>query len=218
MSDMLYTVDKVIGTTNKPIVDVDFNERLDTGLVMLSQGDSTNDYRDNPVSLHEGLEIIGYQEDEDMDGAMVREGYDFWTSQPVAVPFYNNEMIAVTYDFDPNEDPGFLAEADRAVTAFLKLDDAFRLPFSKQVAEFAVINLEGWDYSGYEAEDEYEWVGLRDMSIDEEWLNGFVAGAKTPEDVWRMVGSPVDVYAARASDDRAVYVAIRWNCLWDMEH
>ena len=151
-------------------------------------------------------------------GTMVREEYDFWVSQPVAVPFYNNEMIPITYDFDLKEDPTFLAEADRAVTAFLKLDDAFRLSLSKQVAEFAVLNLEAWDYSGYEAKDEYAWVGLRDMSIDEQWLNEFVAGAKTPEDVWRMVGSPVDVYAARASGANAVYVAIRWNCLWDVEH
>ena len=68
MSDMPYTVDKIIDATNKPIVYVDFNELLDTNLVMLSQGDSRNDYRGNPVSFYEGLEIIGYQEDEDMDG------------------------------------------------------------------------------------------------------------------------------------------------------
>ena len=69
MSDMPYTVDKIISATNKPIVYVDFNELLDTNLVMLSQGDSRNDCRGNPVSLYEGLEIIGYQGDEDMDGA-----------------------------------------------------------------------------------------------------------------------------------------------------
>ena len=66
---MQYTVDKIVHTTNKPFVYVDFNELLDTGLVMLSRHDSRNDYCGNPVFLHEGLEIIGYQEDEDMDGA-----------------------------------------------------------------------------------------------------------------------------------------------------
>ena len=151
-------------------------------------------------------------------GVMTREEYDFWISPPLAIPFWNNETVAVTYDFDPDEDAGFMAEADSALAAFLKLNDAFRLSLSGQVAEFAKLNIDAWDHDGYEAADEGKWVGLRDLSINGKWLDDFVEGKKKAEDVWRMVGSPLDVYVARNSRDKAIYVAMRWNCLWDVEH
>lgn len=151
-------------------------------------------------------------------GTLNRGEFDFWESQPVAVPFYYGEKITITYDFDPDDDPAFLQEADQAAAAFLKLDDSFRQSFSRDVAEFAKINLEAWDYSGYEAEYEEKWVGLRDPDIDENWLNAFVAGEKASEDVWRMVGDPVGLHVRRKSDDGVVYAAMQWQCLWDSEH
>jgi len=65
---MNYTIDLIITKTSKPFLYVDFNELLDNRTVMLSQQDIKNDYYGNPVKLHEGLEIIGYQEDSDMNG------------------------------------------------------------------------------------------------------------------------------------------------------
>jgi len=66
---MDFTVEQIITTIPKPFIYVDFNELLDKEIVMLSQTDSKNDYLGNAIALHEGLEIIGYQEDEDISGA-----------------------------------------------------------------------------------------------------------------------------------------------------
>ena len=150
-------------------------------------------------------------------GEMTAKPYDVWAGATIALPLYHNERFTVQYMFDPDDDPAFLAEADKALAHFLKLDDTVRLSSSRPVGDFARINLEAWDYRGYEAKGEHAWVGLRDLSIDEAWLDDFVAGRKAPEDVWRMLGNLSEVYLARGRDN-AVYVAVSWNCLWDVEH
>jgi hypothetical protein len=47
---------------------VDYNEFIDENTVMLSQSDTKNDFFGNPIILYEGLAVVGYQEDEDIDG------------------------------------------------------------------------------------------------------------------------------------------------------
>lgn len=74
---MDYTFDKIAIKIRKPLLYVDYNELLGADTVMLSQSDVRNDCYGNPILLHEGLEVVGYQEDEDMSGArddIVMEG------------------------------------------------------------------------------------------------------------------------------------------------
>lgn len=62
------TVEQLILKTDKPFLHVDYNEIIDENVVMLSQTDTKNDYFGHPVQLYEGLEVIGYQKDEDING------------------------------------------------------------------------------------------------------------------------------------------------------
>lgn len=141
----------------------------------------------------------------------------YWESSPVAVPFYNNEMVSVTYDFEPQDEPAFLAEADAAIKAFLSKNTADRLQLSPQVADFAIVNIEATDFSDYDVNDEGEWLGFRDTSIDGDWLDAFTARQKDVQDVWNMVGNPDKIMVARPKPGQPVYVAMVWECLWDIE-
>lgn len=151
-------------------------------------------------------------------GTIVRGKYDTWKADPIAIPLYNNEKHAVLCYFDPENDPNFLAEADKALAAFLQHDDAFRLSLSERASEHAKPILNNWIDIDYKAENSSDWLGLRDPKLDGVWLTAFVAGEKKAEDVWRMVGNIWEVYVARNTADGLIYVVVLWNCLWDEEH
>ena len=52
----------------KPMLYVDFNEILESNLVLLSAEDTKTDSRGEAVSLHKGLEVIVYMDDTDDNG------------------------------------------------------------------------------------------------------------------------------------------------------
>ena len=64
---MNFSIDHFALGYDKPILYVDYNEFIDVDLVMLSQHDSRQDFFGNTVPLREGLEIVGYSDDEDLD-------------------------------------------------------------------------------------------------------------------------------------------------------
>ena len=66
--DNHYTVEQIMPQVPKSFLYVDYNELVDNCSILLSQADTKNDYHGNPVALYEGLEVVGYQEDEDMQG------------------------------------------------------------------------------------------------------------------------------------------------------
>lgn len=69
--------EKLAAQIEKPFLYVDYNELLNEDTVMLSQTDVKNNCWGEPVLLWEGLELVGYQEDEDAKGArddLVMEG------------------------------------------------------------------------------------------------------------------------------------------------
>ena len=53
----------------KPMVYVDFNEMLDSNLVLLSAHDTKTAANGDVVSLYEGLEVVVYMDDTDNNGA-----------------------------------------------------------------------------------------------------------------------------------------------------
>ena len=140
-----------------------------------------------------------------------------WEASPVAVPFYNNELMSVLYKCTIEKDPAFLEEADVAMKAFLSKTTADRLQLSPQVASFAIMNIQQIDFSDYDINDEDSWLGFRDTSIDDTWLEAFVAGKKDVQHVWNMLGKPGEILVARPEPGKPVYVAIVWECLWDIE-
>ena len=149
-------------------------------------------------------------------GTITRGEYDYWLSKPVAIPFWNNETIEIAYNFDPDEDPGFVADADKALAAFLKLDTASRLAFSKEVGEYAAFIADGWDYKGYDIKtDARPGQGFRVDSINEQWLADFIQGKKEPDAVWDMVGRVHEVILKRNAKDGLIYVCFTAECVWD---
>jgi hypothetical protein len=52
----------------KPILNVDFNEMLNTDLVLVSQGDVKFDVTGNPIHLRVGMLVSLYSEDFDAEG------------------------------------------------------------------------------------------------------------------------------------------------------
>ena len=176
------------------------------GLTFKKTGNSYEDDASRPESIQSSVL-----------GTMSWKEY-FWESSPVAIPFYNNELVAITYDFDPQDDPDFLKEADAAMQAFLAKTTAERLQLSPQVANWAIMNIENTDFSNYDINDEGSWYGFRDTSINSAWLEAFVAGKKDVQHVWNMVGKPREVLVGRPKPGAPVYVAIVWACVWDIEH
>lgn len=56
--------------SDSPMLKVDFNEMLDSNLVLLSANDAKLNSRGELVSLHEGLPVTVYMEDSDDDGSV----------------------------------------------------------------------------------------------------------------------------------------------------
>jgi hypothetical protein len=54
--------------TSGPVLYVDFNEMLDDDLVLLSATDTRKDFHGDAVELREGMEILVYMDDPDIDG------------------------------------------------------------------------------------------------------------------------------------------------------
>lgn len=73
---MDFTIEMIAHRDGKPFLYVDYNELIDDDLVLLSQGDTQNDYFGNAVRLRAGLEVVGYCEDGDEEGRddLVSEG------------------------------------------------------------------------------------------------------------------------------------------------
>jgi hypothetical protein len=74
----------------KPRVYVDFNEMLNTGEVLLSQGDTCNDSSGSTVEFYEGKFVSVYMDDIGEDGAP-----DNLIADGVAVLNQHNEWAAV---------------------------------------------------------------------------------------------------------------------------
>jgi len=53
---------------SRPTLEVDFNEMLEPDLVLLSATDTRRDRRGEVVELREGMEILIYMDDLDIDG------------------------------------------------------------------------------------------------------------------------------------------------------
>ncbi|MGF6906134.1 hypothetical protein [Fusobacterium sp. PH5-44] len=64
-----YKLNEILYKVNKPFLYVDYNEMMDYNTILLSREDFKKDAFGNEIKLYEGLEVVGYQEDEHMDGS-----------------------------------------------------------------------------------------------------------------------------------------------------
>ena len=63
-----YTIDSYAFTSKYPCLYVDFNEIISDDCALLSQKSIKYDFWGNPVLLRDGLKIIGYTQDENING------------------------------------------------------------------------------------------------------------------------------------------------------
>ena len=123
---------------------------------------------------------------------------DWWTSGELAIPFWDNQRLAVTYtDFNPNEDTSFLEEADELLTAFLAKTPADRLAVSGYVHRNCMDFLEA---IGFDEADEAMW------------------NMKSPEEVWQFVKCTHLYFSREPHDDGDVYLQVMCECSWEQEH
>lgn len=67
---MNYLVNQLFEIIPKLFLPVDFNELVGYNTVLLSKGDQKIDFFGNTVLLSEGLAVVGYCEDSDIDGTL----------------------------------------------------------------------------------------------------------------------------------------------------
>ena len=123
---------------------------------------------------------------------------DWWKSEKVAIPFFDNDKLTITYmDFEPEHDKTFIDEADQALTNFLKLNVGYR----NLISELAYENcMEFLDAVEYDEADE----PLRQI--------------KNKNEIWNFI-QPLEIYVTRRPyKDQDIYVFIACECEWEQEH
>jgi len=123
---------------------------------------------------------------------------DWWEHGPVAIPFFDNAQIPVTFsDYVPEEDAQFMAEADAALTNFLRLDADYRLSIS-----------------------EHAWLNFADFA-DEVGVNGIPKKMRVLTDeklIWKHI-HPTKIYVTRRPyNEQDIYVQVACECDWEPEH
>lgn len=123
---------------------------------------------------------------------------DWWTSQNIAVPFFDNKKFIITFmDFVPENDKAFIVEADQALANFLKLNAEYEEAISELAYKHCMDFL---DYVGFDEADE----SLKQI--------------KDANEIWNYI-YPTNIYVKRRPRrDKDIYIAIGCNCEWEQEH
>lgn len=153
-------------------------------------------------------------------GTLTREGpiYDYWNSEPIRVPFFDEQRIRAVYACNPVSDPMFITDADAALANFLDKDRGDRAAISEPV--FKMCN------------DFIELIGLKETielykGVDAplDWMvrtiekQGPLLEMKFPEEIWNFVhAQAVHLVRAAPNGETNMYVQILCECDWDEEH
>lgn len=115
-------------------------------------------------------------------------------SEAVAIPFFDNKKVVVTFmDLSPED----LADADEALRNFFALTPDDRLRLSDLVYKNYTDFLDEVDFDGIEE-------GLSDIKEDTE--------------IWNFV-YPMDLYVSRRHRrDHDIYICVSCECGWEEEH
>ena len=123
---------------------------------------------------------------------------DCWRSGEIEIPFFNNKKLTITFtSFEPEKDKEFIAEADQALTNFLKLSAEDRNAISilayKNCTEF-----------------------LEEFDLDE--ADELLRNIKDPNEIWGFI-QPTEIYIRRRPyNEQDVYVQVACECDWEQEH
>jgi hypothetical protein len=113
---------------------------------------------------------------------------EWWTSQPVPVPYFSGAPISFTILVDET-DSGYPPEVSEAIKSFLSLGTLDRLAASDRVFKNYQVFADAVQDIGVETEDSVS--------------------------VWNHV-RPTEIYVHRR--DKDIYVQVACNCDWEIEH
>ena len=119
---------------------------------------------------------------------------DWWESQPVPVPFFDDQPLVIVLSGAPAPTPADVADLDDCLRNFLALGPADRLAASDPV-----------------------WANYQEMvdAVGEEDLNVSLAA---PAEVWAHV-QPGEIHVSwRHRRDEDAYLSIECGCDWEEEH
>jgi len=121
---------------------------------------------------------------------------DWWNSEGVPIPFFNNLRLPITYTgFTPEEAPRFIAEADEALKHFLKLAVPDRIRASDIVYRNCMESLD-----------------LAEPGDQQKFRN------VEEHDIWKHV-FPKEIYLMRRPyRQHDMYVQVSCECDWEQEH
>ena len=118
---------------------------------------------------------------------------DSWAAiEPLALPFFNGQQVAVSFEGGATPSQHFTQAADGALLNFLSLSAADRLAATDAV------------FANYQ--QVLAWAGQQ-LALNE------------PSDVWRYV-TPQHLHIIEESDEaqRDIYLLIEAECEWEVEH
>lgn len=123
---------------------------------------------------------------------------DLWTSKEIEIPFFDNEVLPITFmDFECEKDPTFSEEADRALANFLQLNASDRNELSAIVYK---IYLNYLDIEGFDEADE----PLREIS--------------DKNNIWSFI-QPTEISISRLPDMKHdMYLSVYCDCDWELEN
>jgi len=123
---------------------------------------------------------------------------DWWKSQPFKIPFFDNEMLSITFmGLESENDTTFIDQADMALTNFFRLTAAERI----SISEIAYKNC--MDF-------------LDAVGFDE--VHDPLMQIKDQREIWKFI-HPTDIYVERRPyKEHDIYVMIACECDWEREH
>ncbi|RZL50129.1 MAG: hypothetical protein EOP00_05730 [Pedobacter sp.] len=123
---------------------------------------------------------------------------DWWKSAEFEIPFFGNDKLTITFmDFEPEHDTTFIAEADQALTHFMKLTIENR----NSISELAYKNcMDFLDAVEVDKADE----PFRQLTDKNE--------------IWKFI-HPTEIYVTRRPyQEQDIYVQVACECDWEQEH
>ena len=123
---------------------------------------------------------------------------DFWDSEPVKIPLFDNIELEVTFvGFTPENDPGFIQEADEALKNLLSLKSDLKFRYSDLVYQYCRDCI---SFVGQDASNKHLWE-INDSN-----------------EVWQYVDARGVIVSRRNRRDKDIYVSIVCGCEWEPEH
>jgi len=123
---------------------------------------------------------------------------DWWESELIEIPFFNNKKIKITFmDFIPENDTEFIKESNEALKLFLEKSESDKFSISHLVYKncMDLINISEFN------EAEQHLIKIKDKN-----------------EIWNYI-QPKEIYIARRPyQDEDIYVDINCECIWEQEH